>query len=423
MKNYSETLRYLYNLQFSGIKLGLDNITHLLNYLGNPQKSWPAIHLAGTNGKGSTAAFIYAVLRKAGFRTGLYTSPHLVRFNERIRVNDELISDDALVRYTESLRKQIEEVPSTFFEATTAIAFQHFKDQKVDIAVIETGLGGRLDATNLSEPLISVITPISMDHSQFLGNEILQIAREKAGIIKPGVPCITGNQNPDILKIIEKRCIVQDSRFIPINLQDGVTVHETSVYGSCFDFNFGHKQFKDLKIRLAGPHQILNAATAAATATELPEVNIGEEHLRLGLQETFWPARLQIIREEPLTLLDVAHNPGGFEYVLNFLRDQFPERPVKILLGLAKDKDYQSIADILVEYSRDIGLIRHFSDRGLPVEALKKAFSGSKVILTIYETIEDGYRKQNDQINPGEILLIVGSHYLAGEFLQKIQKS
>ena len=206
MSKYQETLQYLFNLQLAGIKLGLDNVSALLKYMDNPQKKWPAVHVAGTNGKGSTAAFLFSILQQAGLRVGLYTSPHLVDFSERIRVNNQRITWEEIVDYTQRIKPQIDKNNNTFFEATSAIAFQFFADQRVDIAVIETGLGGRLDATNLVDPLITVITPIGYDHQQYLGDTIQQIAEEKAGIIKQGVSCVTNNNSPMTLEVFQKVC-------------------------------------------------------------------------------------------------------------------------------------------------------------------------------------------------------------------------
>src|SRR4030042_2752009 len=235
MENYQQTIDYLYSLEYSGIKLGLENVTRLLQFLGNPQKKWPAIHIAGTNGKGSIAAFIYTILREAGFKVGLYTSPHLVDFSERIRINEKKIPWETIVEYTRNLKNQIEKQQATFFEATTAVAFAYFADQPVDIAVIETGLGGRLDATNLVQPLVTIITSISKDHEQYLGTTLPQIAFEKAGIIKTGVPCFTIQQGSEILRVLQEKADEQKDPFFVVQPASHLRIRDEDIEGSTFD--------------------------------------------------------------------------------------------------------------------------------------------------------------------------------------------
>jgi len=284
MESYQNSLKYLYDLQFFGIKLGLENIGKLLSYLGNPQNRWPAIHIAGTNGKGSTAAFAYSILKEAGYRVGLYTSPHLVDFSERIRVNDWLIPREVLVEYTQSLKSQIEKIKPTFFEATTAIAFRYFADQKVDVAVVETGLGGRLDATNLVNSILTLITPIGMDHQQYLGKDIIQIAREKAGIIKPGVPCFTNNRETNILQVFRLQCKKLNAPFYPLNPEESIEILSQSIYGSMFHLKLPDARLLNLKISLSGPFQVANAALAVAALSKTKNFKITEQNLRNGIK-------------------------------------------------------------------------------------------------------------------------------------------
>ncbi len=419
METFRDTLNYLYHLQFSGIKLGLENIGKLLSYLGNPQNRWPAVHIAGTNGKGSTAAFVYSILKEAGYRVALYTSPHLVDFRERIRVNDRFIPGEELVSYTRQLKPQIEKVKPTFFEATTAIAFRYFADQNVDVAVVETGLGGRLDATNLVNPLLTLITSIGLDHQQYLGTDLPQIAREKAGIIKPGVPCFTNNRSAEVLQVLRQRCREQNAPFHPLNPAEAIDICSQSIYGSTFHLQLPDVRLLDLKIRLAGPFQVANAALAVAALREIKNFKITEQNLRSGIKLAEWKGRLQIVRDQPLVIVDVAHNPDGFRQVFDFLKKQLPNRPIRAMVGLAKDKDHRQIASILAKNTRQVGVVANFSERELPAEQLMESLKKEKAEVTRFDSLKTAYTELLSRTGENEVLLIIGSHYLAGAFFEK----
>ncbi len=416
--DYTHWLQYLYDLQFSGIKLGLQNITRLLESLGNPHRRFPAIHLAGTNGKGSTAAFMASILREAGYRVGLYTSPHLVDFTERIRVNGVPMPQELLVEYVQELHPLIEQIHPTFFEATTAIAFRYFAEKQVDVAVVETGLGGRLDATNVLEPLVAVITPIGLEHQQYLGETLEEIAREKAGIIKAGVPVVTSHQHPAVSQVLRSRARELGSPFVQMQPGKEVEIQELTIEGGRFTLHAGERDFPDLRIPLAGRHQVYNAALAVEALLQIKEVSLPEPAIRKGLEGCEWPARLQIIRRQPLVLLDVSHNPPGFQSTFRFLRELFPTAAFKLILGLAKDKDYPAIVDIVVRQVQEVVLVEWFSDRGLPAAALQKAFEErQKQVRTFPDVISAFHQLQKEQ-KADEVLIIMGSHYLAGRFLE-----
>ncbi|MBA3061021.1 MAG: bifunctional folylpolyglutamate synthase/dihydrofolate synthase, partial [Nitrospirae bacterium] len=260
---YTAAVNYLYGLQKHGIKLGLDNTAKLLFLSGNPQKHFSSIHIAGTNGKGSTSAMIASILQAAGFRTGLFTSPHLVSFTERIRVNNEEIREDEVVELTEEIRSTIEgsELNPTFFEFVTAMGFLYFKRKNIDWAVVETGMGGRLDATNVLLPEASVITSINYDHSEFLGNTLSAIAEEKAGIIKDGVPVITSAQEPSVMDVIKKKTEEKNASLFIYGRDFSAAIKTEDTSGSVFNYS-GDSNFEDLVISLPGRHQVLNAALA-----------------------------------------------------------------------------------------------------------------------------------------------------------------
>jgi dihydrofolate synthase/folylpolyglutamate synthase len=287
-KHYQETIQYLYNLQFFGIKLGLHNIGKLLEYWENPQNKWPAIHIAGTNGKGSTAAFLYAILRELNIKVGLYTSPHLIDFSERIRVDDKSISWKEVVKYTTKMRPVMEKINPTFFEATSAIAFRYFADQGVDIAVIETGLGGRLDATNLVNSIATVITPIHFDHQKYLGYSLQKIAREKAGIIKSQIPCFTNNGG-NVLNIIKKTCYKVKAPLYVIDSRQLVLKIEERFDKSIIHLKLPQYEIKNLTIPLAGIHQVKNAVLAVFTLLHLPGLGVQKNHIKTGCNKIYWP--------------------------------------------------------------------------------------------------------------------------------------
>lgn len=423
MESYQETIRFLYSLQISGIKLGLENVRRLLTFLGNPQQKWAAIHIAGTNGKGSTAAIIYSILQEAGYRTGLYTSPHLVDFSERIRINEKFIDWSTIADYTREMESEIKKNNATFFEATTAIAFRYFAEQEVDVGIIETGMGGRLDATNLTDPLVTVITSVGFDHMQYLGESLREIAREKAGIIKTGIPCVTNNSDLEVLEELRITCRQKNSPLSVINFQDHIEIIEESLNGSRFNIRLPELQLYNLDISLAGRHQILNAALAVLAVNKAGSLNASEINIRHGLEKAHWPGRLQIITSRPLTLLDVAHNPDGFLKIFSFLSEKLAGRPIWAIVGLSRDKDYVKIADILLKHTDRIAVVDHFSERGLESEKLIAVLGGKGGKAALFPQVDDAYQNFQNNLPVKGIILIIGSHYLAGEFLKKIQFS
>ncbi|MFQ5920212.1 MAG: bifunctional folylpolyglutamate synthase/dihydrofolate synthase, partial [Thermoplasmata archaeon] len=313
---YEESLTYLYGLERLGVRLGLENVLDLLDRLGNPHETFPSVHVAGSKGKGSVCAFLDAILRKAGYRVGLYTSPHLVRFNERIRVDGETISDADVVRLAEAIRPHAEAMRArgeafqpTFFEFTTALAFRYFQERAVDIAVVEVGMGGRLDATNVLRPLVAVITHIEREHTQYLGKTVRRIAREKAGIVKEGVPLWTVDQ--EALGVIARRCeevgaplqvVGRDLR-----LERVANGHEGQT------FTLGDGERRTYRIPLLGIYQPENAALAYGALRSLEGAGwtVGRRAIREGFGTTDWPARFEVVSYAPTVVVDSTHTPDG----------------------------------------------------------------------------------------------------------------
>ncbi|MFC1536063.1 bifunctional folylpolyglutamate synthase/dihydrofolate synthase, partial [Candidatus Neomarinimicrobiota bacterium] len=332
---FNQLLEDLYALQRLGIKVGLEHTQKLLEVCGNPQDNFESIHIAGTNGKGSTAAMIASILIKAGYSVGLYTSPHLIRFNERIRVDGVPISDGSIVEFMSQYNSAINEIKSTFFEATTAMTFDYFNKKKVDIAIVETGLGGRLDSTNVIKPKITVITSITADHTEILGDDLETIAFEKGGIIKNGVPLILSSQSKEVKNVLLEIADRKNSNVTYCN-QNGiknVNINETGT-----EFNWGGVNYETC---LIGEHQARNAVLAIE-ATKIFSNRINSEIIINGLKKVKWPARLQKMHETLPIYYDVAHNPHGIQVMLDSLFTIYHDKPIG-LIALKADKEIELI--------------------------------------------------------------------------------
>jgi dihydrofolate synthase/folylpolyglutamate synthase len=358
MNNYQQVIDYLFALQRHGIKLSLDNIKALLQPLNNPQNQWPCVHIAGTNGKGSTAAMIESILMKAGYKVGLYTSPHLVDFRERIRINRVHIPEKAVIDFTIEMKSLIDKITPSFFEATTALAFWYFAKEEIDVGIIEVGLGGRLDSTNVVNPLISVITSVDMDHQKYLGNTIQEIASEKAGIIKPNILCITTNSNENVLEALSQKCVSQNSELIRIDDISKYKILSMNLEGTHLDLNIANNSFNSLYLNLPGEHQIENAILAIGTLLHLRgKLKISENNIFEGLGDVQWKGRIDLISKKPFIIIDVSHNTSGFGKTLSFLNKYFPKEKLKVVAALQEDKDFQKIGEILTYYSKEVFLI------------------------------------------------------------------
>ncbi|MDH5202014.1 MAG: bifunctional folylpolyglutamate synthase/dihydrofolate synthase, partial [Nitrospirota bacterium] len=353
--SYSKTIYYLYSLQKYGIKFGLDNIARLLSSLGNPHTSFPSIHIAGTNGKGSTSAIIASVLKSAGLKVGLFTSPHLVSFTERIRINGEEITETEVIALTDEVREIVArsgDFSPTFFEVVTAIALKYFKRKKIDIAVVEVGMGGRLDATNIITPAVSVITNISYDHMKFLGNTLKEIATEKTGIIKDRVPVVISSQAPEVLEIIESKAKEKNAEACLYGRDFSSVLKREDLSGIYFDYKSRDTfTIDDLYLPLVGEHQLQNVSVAIKTV-ELLSKKIStlfsfpvSHFIRDGLSSVRWLGRLEIIKENPTILIDGAHNPAAAEALSDALKKIFLRKYKKVILvlGIMGDKDIKGI--------------------------------------------------------------------------------
>lgn len=391
MLTYATALAYLnrfisYERQqpatYSPETLSLDRVHHLLDRLRRPDQVFPSIHIAGTKGKGSTAAMIASCLCEAGYRTGLYTSPHLHTFRERLRVNGEPISREAFAQLVEELTPHIDAVPGlTWFEIVTALAFQYFAHSGIDVGVLEVGLGGRFDATNVVTPLVSVITSLSMDHMALLGSTLEQIAFEKAGIIKKRVPVVSAPQLPQALDVLRRVARFRATTITLIGREVSVAPISASLDGQRFRIDD-----QDFEIPLLGAHQISNAATAITALSVARErgLPIGDDAIRAGLRRVQWPGRLEILSREPLLVVDGAHNGDSALKLARALRDVFGRDDWTLIIGVSADKDIPAILDALLPAASWIIVTRARSVRAADVETLGRQIAdrGVEVALT-----------------------------------------
>ena len=419
------SLDRLYALRTFGIKPGLEVTVSLLNRLGNPHHAFASIHVAGTNGKGSVCAMLESVLRQAGLRVGLYTSPHLIRFNERIRVNGAEISDQELAALFDDMEAHSSAISAagrevTFFEFTTALAFEHFKRKGIQVAVVETGMGGRLDSTNVVLPLVSVITRIGIDHTAYLGNTLEAIAREKAGIIKSRRPVICGATPDEARDVIRATAAKEKSPLVDV--VEAVSVRRVSqdLTGQKVSITSGDVDYGTVSLKLLGKHQLENVATVIATLETLANcspVRIPEEIIRTGLASTLWPGRLEVLSQDPPIILDGAHNPDGAHSLSVTLKDLLKKKKVGLIWGMCDDKDALGFAKAMGATVKHCWIVPIDSERNAKPEKLlqiARTEGWETVTCSLPEAINQA--KAWAQENAGAVC-IAGSLFLAGEVL------
>lgn len=399
---YAEAIQFLYGLQMFGARPGLERTFQLAALVGNPQEQLRFIHVAGTNGKGSTCAMLESIYRAAGLRVGLFTSPHLVSFRERIQVNREFIPANEVARLATEFQALVEKFPSdqhpTMFEVVTVLALRYFAAQKCDLVIWETGLGGRLDATNIVTPLASVITNIGLDHQQWLGNTLPEIAAEKAGIIKPDVPVITAAEQPAVLRVIEHTARQQKSPFKSVPIRTALPI----------------------TLSLRGAHQHRNAALALAVVEVLQaQVPVTTKSVEAGLGSVHWPGRLQVVnRGQQTILLDGAHNPEGVAVLLASLRTDFSHHKPTLILGILADKDWHSMARQLAAAGNRILTVPVASSRTVAADELAQVCRQALPPATeACSSLADALEKSA----AAPFVVITGSLYLVGEALELLR--
>ena len=423
---YSETIDYLLGIRLFGQKLGLETMRQLLRLMGDPQRSLRFIHIAGTNGKGSVAAMTQSVLTAAGYKTGLYTSPHLVSFCERFQVNGTLIPESEVVRLVEQLAPLLEKMAThpefrrpTFFETVTALALQYFHEQKVDVVVWETGLGGRLDATNVVTPLVSVITNIAFDHTQYLGDTLGQIATEKCGIVKSSIPVVTAAEEPEAFEVIRRMAAANHSRLTVIGREiNAERLGETNC-GQSLRLTGCRNDYGELSIPLLGEHQTVNCATTVATL-EASGLEIEPDQMRKGLAMTRWLGRFQIIHQHPMVVLDGAHNAAAAERLAATLREHAAGREVALILGVLRDKNYAQMCSVLAPLACRILCVPVNSERTSdPAELAGLCrLANSKAVVSTWPHVSAAYAQACE--SGSETIAITGSLFLVGEALARL---
>jgi len=425
MKNEKdlEYLNYLFSSHKLGIILGLERISFLLEKLGNPQNSFKSIHIAGTNGKGSTATAISKILEEHGFKIGLYTSPHMKKFNERIRFNSKEILDTDLVHEIKKVKKVIEErqktEPSfmpTFFEFGVAIAYSFFKRKKADFAVIETGLGGRLDATNIIQPEISIITNVSLEHTDYLGNTVEKIAKEKAEIIKKDSIAITAEKNPKILKIIKDKAREVNVPLLQVQKQTRVSNHFFGLEKQKFDLEVQGEKIKGIELSLLGEFQLVNTATAVLAVKNLG-IKISNEKIKKALKKVFVLGRFQVVKRNPLVVLDAGHNPGCFKEIkktIQLMKKNRMFRKMILLIGLSSDKDAEKISRIIFPLASEI-VISRARFRGMDIKKIAGFADKHKKPYIGFHDSQEAFDFALNEADKKDFLLVIGSIFFLGE--------
>ena len=394
------TLEFLYGLHNRGIKLGLKNIESFLRLCGNPHKKKKTIHLAGTNGKGSTSSIIAKILQKNGYKVGLYTSPHLIHFNERIRINGLPISDEKIIKFIENHKQTLIDSSITFFEATTALAFEHFAEESVDIAIVETGLGGRLDSTNVLSPIQTIITEIHYDHTHILGDSIEEITSEKCGIFKDQTPSMTVNSDPRAIKTIKEHALIKNVAVSFIKKENIVVKNQTPI---SVNFKYENQQFT---IPQAGSYQAQNAIMAIKTCQNNFN-HLTHENIQLALDGWYWPARMQMMKDN--FFYDVAHNRNGITILTKDLKEIYNKKPLGVVV-LKNDKINPQLIDIFSTSFEKL-IISTIPSKDI----LNKEEIMSNPLLKKFQFIENlnVALTELDKLEYSGAKVVFGSHYIA----------
>lgn len=417
--NYEEALDFIHSTYKFGSKLGLHNISKLLELLGDPHKKLKFVHVAGTNGKGSTTAFISSILKAAGYRVGIYTSPYIQHFTERIKINDIEIVQERLAQITSKIKDAIDIMLSegynhpTEFEVVTAIGMLYYYEERCDIVVLEVGLGGRFDATNIIDcPEVAVITSISYDHMAILGDTLPKIAFEKAGIIKNGCDCVFYEQSDEVAKVIEDACREREARLTKVDFGK-LQLHEFSVDGQVFSYG----TMKNLKITLLGDHQLKNACTAIEVALILKNkgYNITNSDIYDGLLSTLWAGRLEVLSKNPLVLIDGAHNEDGAKTLMEAIKKYFPGYKVTFIMGVLRDKEYTKLIRLAADIADKFIAITVPNPRTLYSEELFTELT--KYCGNVYksDTIKGAIDLALSEREEKELICAFGSLYFIGE--------
>jgi dihydrofolate synthase/folylpolyglutamate synthase len=418
---YRRILKYLYARERLAMRLGLEGIRRLLARLGNPEAAYPSILVAGSNGKGCTAAIIASILKAAGYKTGLYTSPHLIDFKERIRVDGKCIGEERIESLMAIMRDAIEEERSSFFEATTAMAFKYFQDRRVDVAVLEVGLGGRLDATNAAHPAVSVITSISKEHTEVLGDSVESIAAEKAGILRPGGHAVIGFDGGIAADAVKREIQALGASVSRVGADVVPRVLSVSREGTCFalrwkgDWEWGPV----MQLSIPGRHQARNASAAALASTSLGGAgfHVNRDHVVKGIKRVRWPGRFQIVgHDRSPCVLDVAHNPAAAEALAGTFQEIYPGRSAVVVAGMSADKDHRGYLKALLPVTAELIATEAPNMRALPVGMMARVAEEVGMRARAVPHVRDAVSVGREiAMGRGAPVLITGSFFVAGE--------
>lgn len=424
VSEYDQTIEWLYNLHLFGIKLGLKKVQKVLEYLGNPQDKLKIIHIGGTNGKGSVCTMLGSILASAGYRVGINTSPHLSEFTERISINNQEISKDDVVKYAKILKEIRERINNetdlgyaTYFEVVTAMALKYFADSDVDFVVLEVGLGGKFDATNVVRPIVTVLTNIDLDHTEHLGNTLTSVAENKAGIIKPGSPVITSNYNNEILDVILKTCETQISPCYRLGQDFNYNILDSSVNGLRFDYLGLNHDYSDLQVPFIGVHQSENAALALGALEILIdnlELDVPEDKIRLGLKALSWPGRLEIMQRSPLVLLDGAHNPAGAKALFNAL-EMFEYNRLILVFGCSEEKNISEILQDLIQEADKIVITEADIRRAAKPDQILAELKDYSIKKEVKIPVSEAVFSALEEADETDLVCIFGSLFVVGE--------
>lgn len=421
--NYNEALQFIHESHKFGMRLGLDNIKKLLELLGDPQNNLKIIHVAGTNGKGSTCSFISSILKESGYKVGLYTSPFLETFTERIRVNGENIREEEVGKIVSLIKEKIEIMVSegysypTEFEIVTAMAFYYYNQEKVDFVALEVGLGGRYDATNvIDKPVVSAITSISLDHTGILGDTLAKIAFEKGGIIKEDCPTIVYPQQEEASEVIKNICAEKKSKYIECDFKN-IEIKSSNINSQIYNCNINGKELRDLEIKLIGDHQIKNSIVALNVIEYLNDIkitNISEENIRKGLLETKWPGRIEKISENPMFIIDGAHNEEGAKSLANSIDKYFENKNKILVIGMLEDKDIESVLDLLIPKFNNVITTTPDNPRAIDANKLKEKIERYNIEVTCKPNIKEAVDYALEISNKDDVIISAGSLYMIG---------
>ena len=425
--NYEEAMNFIQNTNKFGSVLGLDNIKELLERLGNPQDQLKVVHIAGTNGKGSTLAFLAGIFRESGYRAGRYVSPASFCYEERFRINEENISKEDLCFYMEKIKKISEEMVRdgmshpTMFEIETALSFLYFLDKKVDVVLLETGMGGRLDATNVvKKPIATVIASIGMDHMQFLGDTLEKIASEKAGIIKEGCPVISYDNTKEVNEVIKNKAKQMHAKVTFVN-SAGIRVLQESLNGESFSYRSSDgRWYEKIEIPLLGRHQINNAALALETLNVIKNYYcISDFQTEDGMRKTIWRGRIEILEREPMVICDGAHNPDGAKSLLSFLQNNFTNQRLIYIMGVLSDKDYEQMVQILAPAADKIYTVAPDNPRALSSRELCNCISKYHQNVEERQRLAECLSEVRQKAEKDDVIIICGTLSFQNELINQ----